>query len=611
MTNSPAGDQRRRFRVLDLEVDLDRETVRRGKLAIDLPDLSFRLFAVLISHAPDKVSKDEMIRQVWGDVVVGDETLAQRVRLLRQALDEDSQNPRYFSSVRGHGYRLICDAIPVSKVEARRKTAYGLSAIALVSVAVAALWFFNGKPFEPPPTPSENSIAVLPFADLSANQSYRYFADGMHEELLTQMANIGGLSVSSRTSVEAYRSTRLSVPEIAEQLGVGAIIEGSVRIDEDRVRITVQLIDARTDEHLWADKFNRTLSVQSIFLIQEEVANQIAQALQLEYRKNSGPGPVQLPTGNLDAYSAYLLGRYHTFRQTPGDLKLAVSYLDTATTLDPDFAEAYAALGWAYSFLGTSYGNVPPREVYPKAKEAVLTALALDSELSDARTLYADILTWYDWDFEAAEREYRKTLELDPLNVLGYALFLSSQVRHAEAIELIERRLQANPDNAYVHVNAAWRFYSASQYERAIEEATLAGNHPDARSVLGFAWLSIGDTQRAIGIFDADLEDKGRLPQQLSNLAVAYYLSGLQAQARELLTELEAMAESTFFSPALLSAVYFAAGDEDSGFASLQDAVEARVRDIIFLRVDRMLDGRRDDPRYTDLIRSIGFPPSQ
>ena len=411
MNSSVADGPHRRFRVLDLVVDLDRETVSRENEPVDLPDLSFRLLAVLIGHAPDKVSKDDLIREVWGDVVVGDETLAQRVRLLRQSLDEDSQNPRYFSSVRGRGYRLICDVNPMRSTAGRGRSSAGLIGAAVVSIAIAALWFFNVQRHESPPAPPINSIAVLPFVDLSADQSYRYFADGMQEELLTRLADITGLNVSSRTTVEAFRSSSIGVPEIAGQIGVGAIIEGSVRIDEDRVRITVQLIEAQTDQHLWAETFDRTLSVQSIFSIQEEVARQIAQAMELEYSKSFEPEPVQLPTDNIDAYSAYLLGRYHTFRQTPADLAIAISFLEQATTLDPDFAEAFAALGWAYSFLGTSYGNVPPREVYPQAKEAALRALALDSELSDARTLYADILTWYDWDFEAAESDMARAAE--------------------------------------------------------------------------------------------------------------------------------------------------------------------------------------------------------
>ncbi len=609
MTDDAANDPQRRFRVLDLDVDLDRETVSRAKQAIDLPELSFRLLAVLIRHAPHRVSKDELINEVWDGLVVSDETLAQRVRLLRQALGEDSQSPRYFSSVRGRGYRMICDVKPLGEAASRAKTKTSLIAAALV--AIAALLFFNNLQDESSPAPSENSIAVLPFADLSANQSYGYFADGMQEELLTRLTDIGGLDISSRTSVAPYRSTDLGVPEIAEQLGVSAIIEGSVRIDGDRVRITVQLIDAQSDQHLWADIFDSTLSVQNIFSIQEEVATRIAEALQLEYTRDAEPAPVQLPTGSLDAYSAYLLGRYHTFRQTPDDLELAVANLERATTLDPDFAEAFASLGWAYSFLGTSYGNVPPREIYPQAKEAALRALALDSDLADARTLYADILTWYDWDFDAAEREYKKTLQLDPLNVLGYALFLGSQGRHAEAIELIERRLQAQPDNIYVRVNAAWRFYSAGQYERAIEEAMRAGNHPDAPAVLGWARLALGDTRGAIRIFESDLEDRGRLPSQLSRLANVYFLSGRDTEARALLAELEAMAATEYFSPALLSQVYFAAGDVDNGFVFLQRAVEARAREVIFLQVNRSLNDWHDDPRYLDLVRSIGFSSLQ
>ncbi len=608
MADNAAGDRQRRFRVLDLVVDLDRETVSRGKDRIDLPELSYRLLAVLVSQAPDLVSKDDLIHAVWGDVVVGDETLSQRVRLLRQALDENSQSPRYFESVRGRGYRLICDVGPVGEAAAQSKARVGLVAFALLTMAAAAIWFFSEPRDESQGAPPVASIAVLPFADLSANQSYGYFADGMQDELLTRLTDIEGLHVSSRTSVEPYRSTNLSIPEIAEQLDVSTIIEGSVRVDDDRMRITVQLIEAQTDKHLWADSFDRLLSVQNIFAIQEEVARQIAVALRQEYTDITAPVPVQLPTANLDAYTAFLLGRYHTFRQTPEDLEIAVANLELATTLDPNFAEAFAILGWSYSFLGTNYGNLLPGDAYPKAKEAALRAIALDGDLSDARSLYADILTWYDWDFEAAEREYLKTMDLDPLNVLGYALFLSVQERHEEAIELVERRLQANPDDPYVHINAAWRFLSAGHYDRAIQEAELAGGHADARAALGFAWLAKGDTERAIAYFVADLEDRGRSPQQLSNLAATYFRTGHEKQAQVLLTELETMAAARHVSPALLASVYFAAGDADRGFASLQDAVEAQVRDVIFLREWTVLDQWRDDPRYLDLIETIGFP---
>jgi len=288
-------------------------------------------------------------------------------------------------------------------------------------------------------------------------------------------------------------------------------------------------------------------------------------------------------------------------------LQRAIEELHRATSLDPEFAEAYTALGWAYSFLGTSYGNVRPRDVYPLAKEAALKALALDSDLADARTLYADILTWYDWDFDAAEREYRKCLELDPINVLGYALFLSSQERHEEAIASIERRLAIHPDDRYVRVNAAWRFLDAGQYERAVSEARRADGHPDARAALGFSLLALGDTEKAVAVFEEDFDLRGPLPAQLSNLAVIYFRTGRVVDAQPLLEQLEGMQEESFYSPALLAAVYFAAGDPDSGFRNLQQAVDERVRDVIFLRVSGMLDNYRDDPRYLALLRQAGL----
>ena len=595
------------FQVLDLEIDMYRQTVRRQGQAIVLPDLSFRLLAVLILHAPDIIGKDELIREVWDDVVVGDETLSQRVRLLRQALGEDGQDPRYVSSVRGRGYRLIC---PVKKLDAstpplqRRKSSLAVVAVAILAVVI---WLVGVEREDEPLPRVANSIAVLPFSDLSPDQNYRYFADGMQEELLTRLSRMENLEVASRTSVEKYRSTGLSLPDIADEIGVSAVIESSIRIADDRVRITVQLIDAHTDRHLWADNYDRELSVENIFSIQQEVAERVARALELEYETGAVLENTPLPTASIDAYNAYLIGRYHTFQQTPEDLELAVDYLEQATALDSEFAEAYASLGWAYSFLGTIYGRQPPRVVYPKAREAAIRALSLDSELADARTLYADILTWYDWDFDAAEREYLKTIALDPLNVLGYALFLSTQQRHEEAIAVLEKRIAAHPEDPYVRINAAWAFLRARQYPRAIQEATLAAQHADARPVLGFTYLAMGATAEAVEVLETDLRLQGRKPRQLSNLATAYFKAGRDAQARQLLIELHAAVDELYASPDLLAEVYFAANDVDSGFAWLQEVVAVRARGAIFLQSSHMLDGHRQDPRYRALIEAVGF----
>jgi len=597
-----------RLVVDDLVVDLGEGTVMRGGQAIDLPELSFRLLATLVRHAPARVDKDRLIEEVWDGGVVSDETLAQRVRLLRQALGEDSRNPRYITAVRGRGYRLIPDVRSSEPAPGRGGWRGGLVVAAVLAavVAIGSAWFWKTAPQADASSAPAGVLAVLPFRDMSESDENQFFADGMHDELLSRLASIDGIAVISRTSVEPYRDSKLSLPDIAAALGADIVMEGSVRVDENRLRITVQLIDAATDEHRWAESYDRELSVQNIFTIQQEVAEHVARALETgKAAGRGGSGP--LPTESLAAYNLYLLGRYHTFRQSPGDLEQAIALLEQATRIDDGFAEAYAVLGWAWSFLGTEYGRHRPHDVYPRAREAALRALSLDANLADARTLYADILTWYDWDFEAAEREYRKTIELEPLNVLGYALFLSTRERHDEAIAMIEKRLQASPEDIYVRVNAGWRYFHAGRYDRAAAAAQAAAQHADSSSLLGWSRLAEGDQDGAIDAFEADIERQGRGPRQIANLAAANFRKGRPEVGRGLLEELNAMSEAAYVSPALVAAVHFAAGDADEGFRLLGEAVQQRSRDLIFLRVSWILDGYRDDPRYRRLIVQVGL----
>ena len=598
-----------RFVVDDLVVDLDEGTVTRAGRVIDLPDLSFRLLAALLRRAPERVDKDQLITDVWEGGVVSDETLAQRVRLLRQALGENSQSPRYITAVRGRGYRLIPQVRPFERPPGRRKSRAVLAAAAVVfAVAGVLLWFPRQDTATNHADPATRALAVLPFKDMSESGDHQFFADGMHEELLSRLASMDGLAVISRTSVEPFRDGDLGLTGIAAELGADLVIEGSVRVDDERLRITVQLIDAATDRHTWTETYDRELSVQNIFTIQRDVAEQVARALQV--------GPAEpnrvansLPTDSLEAYNLYLLGRYHTFRQSPGDLELAVEFLEEATRRDPEFAEAYAVLGWAWGFLGSEYGGRRPHDVYPKAREAALRALSLDSNLADARDLYADILTWYDWDFDAAEREYQKSIALDPLNVLGYALLLSVLERHDEAIAVVEQRLAATPDDPYVRVNAGWRYFHAGLYDQAVAAAQSGARHPDSASLLGWSRLALGDNDAAIRAFQADIDRRGRGPRRLSNLAAASFRAGRLEAGRALLDEMLRLSEQAYVSPALVATVYFAADDPDSGFRLLDEALRQRARDLIFLRVSWMLSTYRDDPRYQDLVTRVGLQP--
>ena len=609
MLNSENPNADNRLRVLDIDVDLASGTVWRDGVVIDLPELSFRLLATLVSKAPAMVSKDELISDVWGDVVVSDETLMQRVRLLRQVLRDDSQNPRYIASVRGRGYRLAAPvevvAAHTSKQGPRTPRRWVLVAITAV-VALAITGWFVGVG-DKPQAPTIQTIAVLPFSDLSEDKRFGFFADGMQEELLARLAGLEEVAVLSRTSVERYRNTDESIPAISRSLGADGIIEGSVRVSDDRLRITVQLIDGAADQHLWAESYEEALTVENVFAIQETVANSIAGALHTEFQRRQTDA-LGLPTSNIGAYNLYLLGRYQTFRQSPENLDLAVQYLLQATEQDPEFAEAYAALGWAYAFQGTGYGRSIPGDVFPLAQKAALRALELDDRLGDAHSLYADILTWYDWRFQLAEIEYQRTMALDPLNVLGYALFLSSQSRHTEAIELAERRLAAAPEDDYSKINVAWIYLRAGRFADTIDIARGVQDHPDADRLLGYGHLGNGEPTAALTAFEKNIRQQGRGQSQLADLAYANFKIGRSTRAEEFLAELESQSDTLFVSSLSLAAIYFAKGDETRGYELLESAVDDRERAVIFLNVSGAFANQRTDPRFIAIRKRIGLP---
>lgn len=598
------------LRILDIDIDISSGTVWRDGKVVDLPDLSFRLLKTLATRAPALISKDELIAEVWGDVIVGDETLMQRVSLLRQALGDDSQNPRYITSVRGRGYRLSAPVEEVVRESRSEPSRRWRSSLALAVAALVVFGIFAGLrngPEAPIPSPTISTLAVLPFNDLSENRSFGFFADGMQEELLFRLARLTEVAVLSRTSAEQYRNTTESIPDISRAIQADGIIEGSVRVNGDKVRITVQLIEGATDRHIWAETYEEELTVENIFAIQNDVANRIADTLQVEYKRQQS-GAMGLPTTDIEAYNLFLLGRFHTFRQTPDSLGLAVRYLEQAIERDAEFAEAYASLGWAYSFMGSEYGRHEPKSVFPDAREAALRALALDDQLADAHSLYADILTWYDWEFELAESEYRRAMALDPLNVLGYALFLSTQGRHEEAIEIVERRLTAAPDDDYVQVNAGWRYLNAGRLEDAVLAATAAKSHPDSARLLGYSKLAQGKLVEAISIFEEDLRSQGRGAIQLGNLAYVYFRAGNEPEARALLDELEGDTEASSTSSILLAAIHFASGDSTRGYALLDEAVNMRARGAIFLNVSNSFEDQRSDPRFAEIVQQVGLP---
>ena len=594
----------------DLRLDRAQRRLRRGAEEIRLPKLSYELLLALVRHAPGIVTTDQLLTEVWGNVVVGEETVKQRVSLLRQALGDDPDAPRYIESIRGVGYRLVAtvgnEPDNVREAVMPGRSSWLLAAAAIAVVAVVALMM---------PDRSEDgpySIAVLPFEDLSPNADRAYFSDGIHDEVTSQLSGIDSFLVASRTSVLPYRNRSLNVKQIADELGVDLVIEGSVRHAEDRVRITVQLIDTNNDRHLWAENYERPLSVDNIFEIQAEVAQNIASALQAELTPEDVAAIRKLPTTSIIAYDLYLLGRYHMLRGNETDLRRAIEYFDQAVATDPQFAQAYAALGQAWNFVGTGYGWLPPAEAFPVAEGYIDKALELGYSNEAVWTAMGDLLTWYRWEWNEAEEAYRRATARDENAVLGYMLLLSVLQRHEEALQMAERVISVWPRDQWARSNAAWRFLSAGETERAIVEATVSldidDRVGDAFNARGWAYLALGEEEKALEDFKRHVAVQNRSPSSLASLAHGHARLGQREEALALIEEIKSLREEGFVPPEEIGHVYAALGEVDEAFRWLEEGFSARSRGLIFLGNHRAWENIAGDPRFDALMQRVGLP---
>jgi len=593
----------------DLRLDPRQRCVWRGEEKIQLPKLSFDLLLCLARHAPAVVPMEQLLTEVWGDVVVSDETVKQRVSMLRQSLRETGDEPKYLESVRSIGYRLIPSVSAAVTVDAQASQNRWLwPAIAAVAAVVMVIFLMSDQP--DPIVPEDEvqhwSVAVLPFEDMSPNADQAYFSDGMHEEIITRLSYIPTLAVTSRTSVLPYRAADKSIAEIATELGVNLIIEGSVRHSDEEIRITIQLIDAVADVHLWAATYDRPLRIGEIFDIQSDVAEHVAAALRIEMQADAAAAEERLPTDSLVAYNNYLLGRYHVHRGNSRDLERSIEFFEQAVAAAPDFAAAHVGLGQALSFVGTSYGWLPPEEAFTRAEVEVSEALRLDPESIEAYSLRGDILTWYRWSWSEAEDAYKMAIEKGARIDLGYIMLLSVLGRHDEAASMMDAAIEIFPRDRWVRSNAAWRFLAAGDLERAIAEADAAialdDSYGDVFASRGLAFLRGGNIKRALQDFETNIELNGRSVSRLSALAIAHYKAGNEEATIQLLDEILAADPSTYESYEEVARVFVTLGDFEAAFEWLERGYAARSRGMIFLNEQSSWDPVRNDSRFQDLM---------
>jgi eukaryotic-like serine/threonine-protein kinase len=458
------------------------------------------------------------------------------------------------------------------------------------------------------------SLAVLPLENLSPNPEEEYFADGMTDALITTLAQIGVLRVISRTSVMRYKGARKPLPEIARELKVDAVIEGTVVRAGNRVRIAAQLIHAATDTHLWAKSYESDL--RDVLALQSDVARTIAQEIRIqltpqEKARLAGTGPV-----NPGAYEAFLKGRHHWYRRSPDALERALHYLQQATAKDPTYALAYAGLADAYNSLGWDlYAILRPAESFPKAKQAAKRALELDPNCAEAHAALGWAATAYDWDWVAAETEFQRAIELKPQYGpvhIWYSHFLKAMGRTKESFEESRRALECDPLGLVLNMHMGWHYLYLREYQQAIEQLLktleLDPGFIPARMFLGEAYEQMGMFPEAIAEFEEAVNLANREPIYLAGLGHAYAISGNRVEALNTIQELNQLATQKFVPARGVAEIYMGLGDKEQAFAWLDKAFEQRNGWLLHVKENQRYNSLRTDPRYLDLLRRMNLP---
>lgn len=459
-------------------------------------------------------------------------------------------------------------------------------------------------------------LAVLPFANISPRATDEYFSDGMTEELIATLSRIKNLGVIARTSIIRYKGLSKPITEIARELRVGTILEGSVRVSGTKLRITAQLIDSRTEEHLWSEVYDRDL--EDAFAIQTDIAKRIAKALKIRMLKNESIRIEKKATGIPAAYSLYLRGRHSLNTRTEKGLKDAVRDFEKAIKEDPDFALAYTGLADAYSILASySLEYVPPRQAFPKAKMAAEKALALDDHLAEAHTSLGMIKFYYDWDWAGAEAEFKKALELNPGYPQAhqyYADLVKSFGRFDEALKEMRKALSLDPLSYSANTGIGHVLYLSREYDKAIEHyRTVIESDPTfvpARLWFGRPYLQKGMFKEAIEQVEEAVKLSHETTVSLATLGQAYAAAGRMTDAKRILDKLLTRGAEQYVPSYWIGLVYASMGDKDKAIQYLEKASLERSSWLVWANVEPRFDTLRSDPRFASLLSRIGLVPS-
>jgi TolB-like protein/DNA-binding winged helix-turn-helix (wHTH) protein len=618
----------------NFELDLCAGELRKRGVKLRLQGQPLQVLAILLQSAGNLVTREELRNQLWpADTFVDfDHSLHNAIARIREALGDSPQTPTYIETLPRRGYRFIAPVeevqapsmpvesnghaggLPLPPAAAQPKRSLRLVlALGLCSIAALGAWMAWQHLRARSAAPALRSIAVIPLQNLSGDPSQEFFADGLTDQLITEMSQIPELRVISHTSVKEYKATTKHLPQIASELKVDDILEGSVVREGDQVRVTVQLLDAPNDRHLWSENYQRPM--RSILTVQRDIAQAVAQQVRVklspQQQARLGDGGAVDPA----AYDAFLRGRYYLMTQSsqPQGLDTAQRYYEEAIRRDSGFAPAYAGLADTWLSQGLS-GHVSSQVAYRAAKDAVNKALVLGGNSGEAHMVLAMLSWMYDWDPVTAEREFHYSIALAPSYDCAheyYSGYLAWRHRREESLAEITRARELNPSSSLAYAEAAL-YFQLRDYPSLIE-ASRKGVASDPtewaiHDFLGMGYEETGRWAEAIPEYQKAVDMSGGDEGPTAALAYAYARQGRKPEAEKILFDLQHKPKAV--SPYLLAAINAGLGRKDAALAFIGQAIQRRDLGLVwFLPSDPRMDSLRSDPRFQAFLRQVGVSP--
>ncbi len=652
MPSSAASTRIYRFGIF--EVDVKASELRKNGLRLKLPEQPFQILAVLLERPGEIITRDELRTRLWpGDTFVDfDHGLNNAVMRLRETLGDSSENPRFVETIPRRGYRFIAPveetsyplqgpagaevehippnghsgvtgsqtgepvAPPLRIQTPRRINSLWISLGVLVVALIATISFYYGRSANSPAAHANQStsLVVLPLENLSEDKDQEYFADGMTDELIANLAKIRSLRVISRSTAMAYKGTHKPLSEIAHELNVDAVVEGTVLRVGSRVRITAELVQVATDRHLWADTYESQMG--DVLALQNRVSSAIVNEIRINLTPEDRERLAKTPAVAPEAYENYLKGRYYWNKRTDENLTKAIGYFEEATGQDQRYALAYAGLSDCYAIISaTIFGTMPGSVAAPRAKEAAQRALEIDPTLAEAETSLATVKFNYDWDWPGAAAGFERAIQLNPSYATAYqrySLYLMAMGRTEESFSKINKARELDPLSISINFSLGWRLYMARQYDRAIEQLRntleMDPSYELAHLVAGEAYDEKGEFPLAIAELNKAVELSHGTPMMLSALAHAYARSGNKREAEKILDQLSTEAKTQYVSPYYVALVYSGLGENETALTWIEKAFQDRSNGLVFLQVEPALDGLRSSPRFLALQKQLAFP---